>query len=231
MRLQQSKDQPVTKDYNYLFKVIVPEEIMRSMTDGEHQQMITKIEKMGGILNKQIGSRYRNVEDMTMTPASVGAVIFVSEELRDTAEELIADGATIRFSYDELLTDNSDPVEIKDGIQNGKRSVGVPGRVFIYDGQNNPRDNEAWKSGEVPSRGVENENLKTDVNALASNTERAAKDPRVMESFFENLVDQVASNPAVNVEEQGIAAISLKTSSSEMVVEFQDVTILDLDPA
>ena len=237
------KDQPVTKDYNYLFKVIVPEEIMRSMTDGEHQQMIAKIEKMGGILNKQIDSRYRNVEDMTMTPASVGAVIFVSEDLRDTAEELISDGATVLFSYDEFMADNGLSSEIKDEIQNSERSVSVPERVFIYNGQNNPRDNEAWKSGQVQSRGVGDEGPNTDVNAVASDTNSVANNPEVMAVFLENFVDNVASNPVVSmtvqdlpqtdnvsrsVEDQGTTVVFLKADSSEMTVELENVTASDV---
>ncbi len=240
------KATPVTKDYNYLFKVIVPEEIMRSMTDEEHERMVAKIEKMGSILDEQIDRKYRNVEDVTLIPASVGAAAFVSKELRDTAEALIADGATILFSYYELLTDNSYQAEVKDGTQNGERSVGASGRVFVYDGQSNPRDNEAWKSGEVPSRGVEDESSNTDVNALRSNEARAEKNTEVMESFLENLVEQVASNPSVSmdiqdslqtdgksrsVEEQGATGattISLDTAGSEMIVELEDVPASEL---
>lgn len=64
-----------------------------------------------------------------------------------------------------------------------------------------------------------------------------------MGKFFENLVDQVASNPAVSmdvrdssqtngvsrgVEGQGTATVSLKTDSSEMIVELENVTASDL---
>lgn len=241
------KDAPVTKDYDYLFKVIVPEEVMRSMTDDQHEQMVAKIEKMGAILDQSVDKTKRNVEeDVTMTPAFVNAAVFVSEELRNTAYELTTDGATISFSYEELLTDNSSPEEIKDGTQDGERSVGTPGRVFVFDGQSNPRDNAAWKIEEaisVPSRGVGDESSNTDVNAVATTNVRAAKNPEVMESFFENLVDQVASNPAVSmevkdssqpdgasrgVEEQERATVSLKTGGSEMSVELEGVTATDL---
>ena len=203
------------KDYNYYFKVIVPEETERSMTSEKNDRIVAKIETMGRILSKQNDSMHRNIEDVTMHPASVASTVFVSQELRDTVDELSGDGVAIMFPFTELLLDHSDRVE-------GRNVAGVgdqgKARIFVYDGESSPRDDNAWEIQEflIPIATSEKQSV---VGEGALQQMTFTKNRAVVDDFSENLVRQVVANPSVIVErgEQPGFAV-LKTSGSEMTV-------------
>ncbi len=237
------------KDYNYYFKVIVPEEIERSMTAEKNDEILNKIGIMKNILDNHVDRKYRNVEDSTMNPAAVASVAFVSQELRDTVDNLAADNVMVMFPYKEFLADHSEMGDIGKESDGSGRYVSRTelAKVFVYDGQDGPGEIATWKSEEIhlqaiasDLRGVEggvSDVLGEDIAPIP------VKDPVAVGKFYENLVDQIASNPAVSmdvldssqtdgvsrsVEEQGITTISLKTDSSEMIVELENVTESDL---
>jgi hypothetical protein len=216
------------KDYNYYFKVIVPEEMMRSMTNSEHEQMVTKIEKMGGILDKSIDKTRRNLEsDVITVPASVAAAVFVSSELRATVDELSEDGVEIMFPFHELLLDHADHLEGRNVTGESK----VMAKIFVYDRESSPRDSNAWDTEEFFIQTVTTEKLSVaDKETLQEMT--FAKNPEVANDFFESLVENVAADPSVTLDrgEQSsmeksdattdvATSVILSTSSSEMTVE------------
>ena len=212
-------DEPKTvqkeKDYNYYFKVIVPEEIERSMTAGKNDRIVANIEAIGRIVDKQSDSMYRNIEDITMNSASVAATVFVSKELRDTVDDLSDDGVGIMFSFNELLFDHSDHVE-------GRNVIGGPqgkARIFVYDGESSPRDSNAWNTAAFFVQAVTTERRSaTDKETLEQMT--FSKNRAIIDDFHVNLVEQISANPSVTLESgEQPGFVVLSTGSSQMTVE------------
>ena len=107
-----------------------------------------------------------------------------------------------------------------------------------------------WKSERVPLHTIVNEHRNAeDVTVAGSNpiTVVSVDSSGVAEKFFQNYIEQVASNPAVSVDAQDSAVVSsqtegvnrsfqdqsgttlvLKTNGSEMIVELEGITVSDV---
>lgn len=211
------------KNYNYYFKVYVPERYVRTMNEEKIAEINNKIFQLGQFFEKQCGRRFRSSEDPIIKTAIVAATVFISEEVRNKTIELANEGAFVMFSYKEMLIDNSE-LDIEQKMVSSEEF-----KLFVYDGSNDPFDKRAWKEEKInhtipSSLRHESDVYNSSEISSAPNIHFNAKNAELVQNFFNSMVDLISADSRVDIDNITEDISILKTKSSEMIVEFEDIS-------
>ena len=206
MTSQPSQTSQVAGDYNYFFKVIVPEEKVLNRSE---EELITKnINKMKEIFDKNLKlEKVKDLNNNISTPAYTAALVLISKDIKQIGGDLYQQGAKVLFSYENLLIDNSNQ---KDLLVN--KSNGIKYKVYTQKKDSLTEDFLILNLPISRSDDISDHFLNIEIN----NTE-------LLQSFTDNMFNALENIEGVDIKETSSTTSVIKTEDGEINIEYEYV--------
>jgi len=216
MTSQPSQTSQVAGDYNYFFKVIVPEE--KKLTKSEETMLNSSIQKLTDIFNQRVTksrNSFKNSENSLEMPAFTAAAIFADyEKIGEVVKELNEQDSAVLFSHDDLFINNC--IVPEDSKSKGISKEFV---VYKYDNLNGIVKYSETRNVIVSKTEETNSENENQIKGFV------LKDEELYQNFANEMVNQLTLMPDLNIaSSENSDNLVIKSDLLEMTVEYETNT-------
>jgi len=212
MTSQPSQTSQVSGDYNYFFKVIVPDD--GTISRSQESEIEKNIQEMSAVFETKIGQkvRARGTDETIKNVASVGAVILADKRIQSLSNQIAEKGGMVVFPEAELFV-NQMGVDITQIPANNKSK----NLKILTCGFSSSKNNFfIWKKYEINSARnsiYKSENYTPDIYLNDSKTAQA---------YIDNLMDEIQNIDNVQIDESEENQAVFKLDGAVVTAEFEE---------